>query len=293
MKARRLRQMFREKDLVRIVGAHDGLTARLVEKHGFDGVWASGLEISASHAVPDANILTMTDYLEAAVEMNEATSIPIVADCDTGYGGLNNVVRTVNKFESSGIAAICIEDKRFPKINSLFHGGRHEMVPVSEFAAKIVAAKKAQERSDFMVFARVEALIAGLGLEEALKRARAYASAGADGIFIHSKSRDPEAIVEFVKSWDGDVPLIVCPTTYPSLTEKEIRRLGKIKMVIYANHVLRSAIRAINSTLSEIYEKGIVEIDEKIASLQEVFELQGMPQMLKYEEEIRRSLGLE
>ncbi len=139
-----------------------------------------------------------------------------------------------------------------------------------------------------MVLARVEALIAGLGLEEALKRARAYARAGADGIFIHSKSKDPQPIVDFVKSWDVDVPLVICPTTYPSLTENAIRGLTKIKMVIYANHGLRAAIRAINSALSEMYRSGIAEIDKKIASLEEVFELQGMPGMLSSEEEIQR-----
>ncbi|MCW4021228.1 MAG: isocitrate lyase/phosphoenolpyruvate mutase family protein [Candidatus Bathyarchaeota archaeon] len=290
-KAAKLRKLFQEKDLVRIVGAHDGLTAKLVEKHGFEGIWASGLEISASHAVPDANILTMTDYLEAAIEMNEAVSIPIVADCDTGYGGLNNIIRTVEKYESNGIAAICLEDKRFPKINSLLQDVKHEILPIPEFVARIVAAKKTQKTKDFMVFARVEALIAGLGLQEALKRAKAYTGAGADGIFIHSKSRSPQPIVDFVNSWDGDVPLVICPTTYPSLTEEEIRRLTKVKMVIYANQGLRAAIKAVNSTLSEISRNGIAGIDEKIAPLKAVFELQGMAEMLSNEEEVRRLVG--
>lgn len=286
LKSRILRQLFQEKDLIRIVGAHDGLTAKLVEKNGFDGVWASGLEISTSHAVPDANILTMSDYLRAAISMNEAVSIPVIADCDTGYGGMNNVIRMVNKFESNGIAAVCIEDKTFPKLNSLVTSGIQKLVPITEFVAKIVAAKNAQKTEDFMVFARVEALIAGLGQEEARKRARAYVHAGADGIFIHSKLQNPQQIVDFLNSWDMDVPLIISPTTYPSLTENEMKRLGKIKMVIYANQVIRAAIKAINSTLSEIYEHGIVNIDNKIVPLQEVFDLQGLLLMLKNEDEI-------
>ncbi len=214
-KAKILRKLFEEGKLIRIVGAHNGLTAKLVEKHGFEGVWASGLEISTSHAVPDANILTMTDYLEAAIDMNGATNIPVVVDADTGYGNSNNVIRMVKKFECAGIAAVCIEDKLFPKVNS-FIPGRQELTPIAEFVGKIMAGKNAQKTDDFMIFARVEALIAGWGQEEALKRARAYIGAGADGIFIHSKSKEPTEIINFIKAWNKYGPLIICPTIYPS-----------------------------------------------------------------------------
>ena len=117
-KAKKLRALFNKEGVIRIVGAHDGLGARLIELNGFNGVWASGLEISASHAVPDANILTMTQYLEAASIMNDVVSIPVVADCDTGYGNSNNVMHMVRKYEAAGIASVAIEDKRFPKVNS-------------------------------------------------------------------------------------------------------------------------------------------------------------------------------
>jgi phosphoenolpyruvate phosphomutase len=152
--------------------------------NGFDTIWASGLEISAANAVPDANILTMKDYLEAASNINEAVSIPVIADCDTGYGNSNNVIRLVKKYEAAGIAAICIEDKCFPKVNS-YIPGRQELAPLMEFVGKIMAAKDAQDSPEFMVIARVEALIAGWGLEEAWRRAEAYAEAGADAILIH------------------------------------------------------------------------------------------------------------
>jgi phosphoenolpyruvate phosphomutase len=161
-KAQILRQLFQAKSIVRIVGAHNGLGAKLIEEAGFDGVWASGLEISTSFAVPDANILTMTENLAAAQAMNDATSLPIVCDCDTGFGNASNVIHMVKKFEAAGIAGVVIEDKIFPKVNS-FIPGRQELAPIEEFMGKIEAAKEAQSSPDFMVFARVEALIAGWG----------------------------------------------------------------------------------------------------------------------------------
>ena len=200
-KAKKLRELFIKEGVIRIVGAHDGLTAKLAELAGFDGVWASGFEISASHAVPDANILTMTQYLEAASTMNDAVSVPVVADCDTGYGNSSNVVHMVRKYEPAGIAAVTIEDKRFPKVNS-YIPGRQELAPIAEFVGKILAAKNAQQTKEFMVIARVEALIAGWGQEEALRRAHAYVEAGADAILIHSKSSVPDEIVSFAKAWD-------------------------------------------------------------------------------------------
>lgn len=185
-KSRILKNLFKKDGVIQIVGAHDGLSAKLVERNGFDGVWASGFEISTSYGVPDANILTMSQFLERACEMNDAVAIPVIADCDTGFGNSNNVIYLVKKYESAGIAAITIEDKKFPKVNS-YIPGRQELAPVAEFVGKILAAKNAQRTKDFMVIARVEALIAGVGEKEALKRASAYANAGADAIFIHSK----------------------------------------------------------------------------------------------------------
>ncbi|MDP2910163.1 MAG: isocitrate lyase/phosphoenolpyruvate mutase family protein, partial [bacterium] len=184
VKKQKLRELLKQKKgLIRLVGAHNGLTAKLVEKHGFDGVWASGFEISASHASPDANILTMSDSLAAAIDMVDSVSIPVVADCDTGFGNSNNVIQMVKKYESAGVAAVCIEDKLFPKMNS-YIPGRQELASIPEFVGKIMAGKNAQKTEDFMIFARVEALIAGWGMEEALKRAKAYADAGADAVLI-------------------------------------------------------------------------------------------------------------
>lgn len=274
-KTKKLRELFKCPGVIRVVGAHDGLSAKLVEKNGFDGVWASGFEVSASYAVPDANILTMSQYLERACEMNDATSIPVIADCDTGYGNVSNVIHMVKKYEASGIAAVCIEDKVFPKVNS-FIAGRQELASVAEFVGKIMAAKNAQEDPDFMVFARVEALIAGLGIYEALKRAEDYADAGADAILIHSKSKTPDEMLEFCRSWTKKIPIVVVPTTYPSLHVKELEKTS-IKMVIYANHGIRASIKAINHVFAEIQKSDdLLAVQNMIVPMDSVFDLQGI-----------------
>jgi len=278
-----LRELFARPGLIRIVGAHDALGAKLIERNGFDGVWASGLEISTAHAVPDANILTMSEYLAVSVSMNESVSIPIIADCDTGYGNSSNVIYMVRKYETAGIAAVCIEDKHFPKVNS-FVPGRQELAPIAEFVGKIMAAKNAQNSAEFMVIARVEALIAGRGQDEAVKRARAYVDAGADAILIHSKSPSPSEIVEFAQNWDNRAPLVVVPTTYHQITGRELEELG-IKMVIYANHGLRASIRAMNEVFSDIARTDCTSsVEERIAPMKLVFDLQGMPELRKLEQ---------
>jgi len=287
-KAQKLRELFNKEGIIRIMGAHNGLTAKLAELNGFDGVWASGLEVSASYAVPDANILTMTQYLQAASAMSDVVSIPVVADCDTGFGNSNNVMHMVRKYEAAGIAAVSIEDKKFPKVNS-YIPGRQELAPIAEFVGKILAAKNAQQSEDFMVIARLEALIAGRGQQEALRRAHAYVEAGADAILIHSKSNTPGEIISFAKAWDFSAPLVIVPTSYPMITVEEVEQLG-IKMVIYANHGLRASIKAINEVFSEIRREGRLDtISNKIVSMGEVFELQGMTQMKEQEELYLRS----
>ncbi len=274
-KAALLRQLFHSKPLLRIVGAHDGLGAKLIEKNGFDGLWASGLEISTAHAVPDANILTMTDCLDAAHAMNEASSLPVIADCDTGYGNASNVRYMVKKYEAAGIAAVVIEDKLFPKVNS-FIPGRQELASVEEFMGKIEAAKNAQLSPDFMVFARVEALIAGWGMEEALRRAYAYAEAGADGIVIHSKASTPDEIYEFTKLWKGSIPLVVIPTSFYSVKADELAAHG-VRMVIYANQGLRASMSAMDQVFKTIHDTGSsAAVEKNIASMAQVFEIQGM-----------------
>lgn len=277
-KASGLRRRLQAGEFIRIAGAHHALGAKLIEKNAFDGVWASGLEISTAHGVPDANILTMTENLEAAQAMNDACSLPVICDCDTGYGNASNVIHMVKKYDAAGLAAVVIEDKRFPKVNS-FVPGRQELASVQEFMGKLEAAANARREDGILVFARIEALIAGWGMEEALRRADAYAEAGADGIVIHSKATTPDEVYTFRKRWAGNLPLVVIPTTYFDVPFEDFAAHG-FQMVIYANHGLRASIRAMDQTFARIHATGSTAAVEKdIVSLKEVFQLQGMVDM--------------
>lgn len=277
-----LRELFERPGIIRLAAAHNALTAKLVEKAGFDGVWSSGFEISTSYSLPDANILTMTEYLRAAASMCDTVSVPVVADVDTGYGNSSNVIDMVRRFEAAGVACVVIEDKQFPKVNS-FIPGRQDLAPIGEFVGKLMAAKNTQRSADFMVVARVEALIAGWGMDEALRRAHTYVDAGADAILIHSKRSDPSEIKEFVKAWDNRAPVIVVPTTYFGITAKELQEMG-VKMVIYANHGLRAAVSAVQDVLAQILRDDCTGgVEGRIASMKEIFALQGMPRFLREE----------
>lgn len=262
--------------IVKVAGAHNPLGARLVQSAGFDAVWASGLEISATHALPDAGLLGMPALLHAASAMNDAVDLPVVADCDDGFGGPEDVARMVEAYEKAGIAAVCMEDKRLPKRNSLLPG-RQDLASVAEFTGKISAAKRAQSHPDFTLIARVEALIAGCGMEEALARATAYEEAGADAVLIHSRSAMPDEVLEFARRWKGEAPLVVIPTTYPSIHCDELERAG-IRMVIYANQGLRAMVRAMQETYEEVFRSGHSQaVESRIASIREIFDLLGMP----------------
>ncbi|MGC9665985.1 isocitrate lyase/phosphoenolpyruvate mutase family protein [Planosporangium sp. 12N6] len=274
-KAAKLRALLAGDRITRAMGAHNGLTARLAERAGFEAIWASGLEISASYALPDQSLLSMTQFLDAAEAMDVATNLPVIADCDTGFGGPLNVAHTVRNYERRGIAAICVEDKMFPKINS-FAAAAQDLVPLVDFVEKIESGKRAQRSDDFVLIARTEALVAGESVDEALKRAVAYSEAGADAILIHSKSRQPKEILEFAARWTRAVPLIAVPTTYSGIHEDDLHAAG-FSVVIYANQGIRGAIRGINATLVTLARSGRGQaVEEQIVPMSEVFELQGM-----------------
>jgi len=281
---RRLRAALESPHLARAMGAHSPLSARLAAEAGFDVVWSSGLEISALAGVPDANILAMSQCLEAASAMADAVDTPVLADCDSGFGNVNNVIHMVRAYEARGMAGVCIEDKQFPKLNSFLEGNQ-DLAPLDDFAAKIRAAVDCRRSRDLVVVARLEALISGRGQAEALRRAEVYEAAGADALLIHSKRRDPAEVFEFRDAYRGDLPVIVVPTTYNQVTAEELEQRG-FAMAIYANQALRSSIRAMRETLGRIYRD---------AALKEVFDLQGVPQMLerqdRYEAEGRDLAG--
>ena len=163
-----LRKKLESNDIVKVCGAYDAMSAKLVESNGFDAIWAGSFAISAIHNVPDASILTMTEFFTAASNMANACDIPVIADCDTGYGDATNVRYMTKKYESAGIAGICIEDKTFPKQNSLLEGGNNQLLSEKEFSAKILAANEAKQNDDFAIIARIEALISGIGMKLSL-----------------------------------------------------------------------------------------------------------------------------
>jgi phosphoenolpyruvate phosphomutase len=278
--ATKLRAALKKAGALKVVGAHDALSARLIERAGFDGVWASGFAISASlKCIPDASFITSSEQLEVERHIAEAVNIPVIADCDTGYGNALNVMRTVNDRERAGVAAICIEDNVYPKRCSFYAGVRRELIPIDEHCGKIKAAKAAQTVPDFIVIARTEALIAGWGQEEALKRAEAYAEAGADAVLIHSKSKTFDELKTLYKAWSRRVPLVVVPTIFDQTTAQEMEQAGA-KIIIYANQPVRAAIRAMRDTLDLIRnDTRPGAANDQIVTLPEVYDIVGVPQM--------------
>jgi phosphoenolpyruvate phosphomutase len=272
-----------------ILEAHNGLSAKIVEEAGFKGIWASGLALSAQHAVRDNNELSWTQVVDTLEFMSDATRIPILLDGDTGYGDFNNMRRLVNKLEQRGIAGVCIEDKLFPKTNSFIQGEQQPLEDIETFCGKIQAGKAAQTDGNFCIVARVEAFIAGWGLDEALKRGDAYRRAGADAILIHSKHSQPKQILEFSREWANRCPLVIVPTKYYS-TPTEVFREHGIALVIWANHLIRSNITAMQAAARIIHEtESLVDIEGRIATVSEIFRLQGADELLEAEKLYARS----
>ena len=290
LKSEILREKIESQSLVRVVGAFDALSAKLVEVHDFDAVWAGSFAISATHALPDASILTMTEFLAATSSMSDSCNLPVIADCDTGFGGPSNVSHTVKKFEKAGVAAVCIEDKTFPKQNSFLKNGNQTLLSEKDFVAKIIAAKEAKSDPSFMIIARIEALIAESGMKEALNRAAAYEKAGADAILIHSNKKTPDEIFQFCDSWNGSVPLVAIPTSYGNVTRKELID-HRIKMIIYANQTLRVSHIYISKLLEELKNSdSLSQISYEMSPMEDIFKMQQMYGLKKEEQEIQEQL---
>ena len=270
----KLRHMLQSAELEFLMEAHNGLSARIVREAGFKGIWASGLSISAQFGVRDNNEASWTQVVDVLEFMADASDLPILLDGDTGYGNFNNMRRLVRKLEQRGIAGVCIEDKQFPKTNSFLNGERQPLADIEEFVGKIAAGKDTQTDAHFSIVARVEALIAGWGMDEALRRAEAYRLAGADAILIHSKLSKPDEILTFAREWARRSPLVIVPTKYYSTPTDVFRKAG-ISTVIWANHLVRSAASAMQSVAKEIYEsQTLVNVEDRIVSVNEIFRLQ-------------------
>jgi phosphoenolpyruvate phosphomutase len=273
-----------------VIGAHDAMSARLVARYGFDAVWVSGLGVSTmAHAIPDLNLITMTEAVGAAIRIDRATSLPVIADCDNGFGGLSNVMRTVVEYERSGIAAICVEDNVFPKRNSLYTGeASRDLIPVEEQARRIHAAKQAQETGDFTFIARIESFIAGHGVDDACRRAEAYVAAGADAILIHSRDKSLTEIESFLERWPqiADVPLVAVPTLYPTFTAAQLHQKG-FTVIILANQLMRASVKAMEATLETLAETGMpASVDGGIASVDHIFSLVNTKEAIELEDQL-------
>lgn len=288
-----LRQLLESPALEFLLEAHNGVSARIVEEAGFHGIWASGLALSAQFGVRDNNEASWTQVVEMLEFMTDATSIPILLDGDTGYGNFNNMRRLVRKLEQRGVAGVCIEDKIFPKSNSFIEGERQPLASVEEFCGKIKAGKDSQSDPDFCIVARVEALIAGWDLREALRRADAYRGAGADAILIHSKLSRADEILAFAREWGNRGPLVIVPTKYYSTPTDVFRKAG-ISAVIWANHLIRAAVSAMESVAREIHDsQTLVNVEDRVAPVDEIFRLQGAEELLEAERRYLTARGVQ
>ena len=273
-KSARLRALLEGPELGFLMEAHDGLSAKIAEEAGFEAIWASGLSMSAALGVRDSNEASWTQVLEVLEFMADATGVPILMDGDTGYGNFNNVRRLVMKLCQRGIAGACIEDKLFPKTNS-FIGDGQPLADMEEFCGKIKAGKDSQADPDFVLVARVEALISGWGLDEALKRAHAYRDAGADAVLIHSKQSNANEIMSFMREWDDSCPVVIVPTTYYGTPTDQFRAAG-VNAVIWANHSVRASISAMREAARKIHdEESVVGLEDRIATVKDIFQLAG------------------
>lgn len=286
-KTTQFRQMLQSNELEFIMEAHNGLSAKIAEEAGFKGIWASGLSISSALGVRDNNEASWTQILDVVEYMADATTVPILLDGDTGYGNFNNFRRLVQKLESRDVAAVCIEDKIFPKTNSFIRGEAQPLADIEEFAGKIKAGCDTRKDHDFSIIARVEALIAGWGLEEALKRAEAYRLAGADAILMHSKISKPDEIFAFMNAWGLErakkCPVVIVPTKYYATPTEQFRQ-HNISLVIWANHLMRTSLTAMQKTAKTIFdEQSLMNVEDKVAPLTEVFRLQNDKELAEAE----------
>ena len=280
----RLKQLIHNKEIILILEAHSALSALIAEnmivdrngvKVSFDGVWSSSLTDSTSKGKPDIEAVDITSRINTVNEIFEVTTKPMIFDGDTG-GKIEHFEFTVKSLERTGVSAVVIEDKTGLKKNSLF-GNEVEQTQdtIENFCEKIKAGKASQINDDFMIFARIESLILDAGMEDALNRAYAYIKAGADGIMIHSRKKDPSEIKEFMakfRSNDDQTPVIVVPSSFNSVTVDEFKSSG-VNIVIYANHMLRAAYPAMAEVAESILKNArSEEAEPKCMPIKDILE---------------------
>ena len=282
---KRLRQLLKLTPIVKAMEAHSGLTGLIVEKtvvehegklDQFDAMWISSLCDSTAKGKPDIELVDMTSRFRTIDDITEVTTKPIIFDGDTG-GLTEHFVYTVRSLEKMGVSAVIIEDKKGLKKNSLFGTEvKQTQATIEEMSAKIAAGKKAQLTDDFMIIARIESLILEQGMDDALTRAHAFVAAGADGIMIHSRRKEPDEILEFCDKFRKDnkeTPIVVVPSSFNTITEEELAAHG-VNIVIYANQLTRSAFPAMQQTAEDIlkYHRA-KEVDDRLMSIKQIITL--------------------
>lgn len=281
-RTKKMRRLVMSNELSFLMEAHNGLSAAIAERAGFAGLWASGLSISSSLGFRDANEASWTQIVETVERMADSVSIPILVDGDSGFGNFNNARLAALKLWQRGASGLCLEDKGFPKMNS-FVGDRHPLAELTEFCGRLRAVKDAVPASEFVLVARIEALIAGYDMSEALSRGHAYADAGADAILIHSRKAKADEVLEFAALWKNRKPLIIVPTKYYQ-TPVSAYRDACISTVIWANQSMRAAATAMREVCEQILREESVEgIEGRVAQLEEVFGLLGYDELAKAE----------
>ena len=254
-----------------LMEAHDGMSSAVAERAGFKGIWASGLSISSALGYRDANEASWSQLVDVVERMADSTYLPVLVDGDSGFGNFNNARLLARKLRQRGAAGVALEDKGFPKMNS-FVGDRHPLADIGEFSGRLRAVKDTVG-GDLVLVARIEALIAGHGMDEALTRAHAYAEAGADAILIHSRKSVADEILAFASAWQNRLPVVIVPTKYYRTPVSAYREAG-ISTVIWANHSMRAAIAAMRDVCGRIIaEESIAGVEGEVATLDEVFGL--------------------
>ncbi|MBO5288778.1 MAG: phosphoenolpyruvate mutase [Spirochaetales bacterium] len=280
-----LRRLLQVKPVIRILEAHSGLSGLIIENievqkddgiHSFDGMWSSSLTDSTCKGKPDIEAVDLTTRLQDLTNILECTTKPIIFDGDTG-GKPEHFIFTVRTLERNGVSAVIVEDKVGLKKNSLFGtAAKQELATIEEFCHKISEGKKAQVTKDFMIIARLESLIAGKDVDDALMRAKAYVSAGADGVMIHSKEKTGLDIKEFCQRFRMEyknIPIVVVPTTYNQFTETELHQWGA-NIIIYANHMLRASYPAMYKVAQMILEnERSLEVNDLCMPIKQILEL--------------------
>ncbi|WP_456756443.1 phosphoenolpyruvate mutase [Bradyrhizobium sp. USDA 4461] len=254
-----------------LMEAHDGLSAAIAGRAGFKGLWASGLSIACSLGYRDANEASWSQVVDIVGRIVDSSQLPVLVDGDGGFGNFNNARLLARKLRQCGAAGVALEDSCFPKMNS-FVGDRHPLADIDEFSGRLRAVKDTVA-DDLILVARIESLIAGHELDEAISRANAYADAGSDAILIHSRRTAADEIFAFTRAWQNKLPVVIVPTKYYRTPVSAYRR-ARISTVIWANHSMRAAIAAMRQVCSRIIaEENTASIEPSIATLDEVFEL--------------------